>query len=256
MATFDQFIASLERDFGEQGKGKPFEVFCKWFLENDPEWSAMIDKVWLWDDYPDKWQRQDLGTGLVFRDNEGLIWAVQAKCYSEHRTTSKGDLNSFLADTGRKEVNKRLWIQTTNKMEARAEKTIKGQDKPVIVFQLNDFREAQIEYPESFAEIHKAKVKDKPDPDPHQLEAIQAVKAGLQSNDRGQLIMACGTGKTFTTLWIKEAEGHCKLPQTFKVDGFNLGQWIQTQRKAKDTMPAERKQRLDAIGFVWDASKR
>ena len=256
MATFDQFIASLERDFGEQGKGKPFEVFCKWFLENDPEWSAMIDKVWLWDDYPDKWQRQDLGTGLVFRDNEGLIWAVQAKCYAEHRTTSKGDLNSFLADTGRKEVNKRLWIQTTNKMEARAEKTIKGQDKPVIVFQLNDFREAQIEYPESFAEILKAKVKDKPDPDPHQLEAIQAVKAGLQSNDRGQLIMACGTGKTFTTLWIKEAEGHCKLPQTFKVDGFNLGQWIQTQRKAKDTMPAERKQRLDAIGFVWDASKR
>ena len=207
MATFDQFIASLERDFGEQGKGKPFEVFCKWFLENDPEWSAMIDKVWLWDDYPDKWQRQDLGTDLVFRDNEGLIWAVQAKCYSEHRTTSKGDLNSFLADTGRKEVNKRLWIQTTNKMEARAEKTIKGQDKPVIVFQLNDFREAQIDYPESFAEIHKAKVKDKPEPDPHQLEAIQAVKAGLQSNDRGQLIMACGTGKTFTTLWIKEALG-------------------------------------------------
>ena len=207
MARFDQFIASLERDFGEKGKGKPFEVFCKWFLENDPEWSAKIDKVWLWDDYPEKWQRQDLGTDLVFRDNEGLIWAVQAKCYSEHRTTSKGDLNSFLADTGRKEVDRRLWIQTTNKMETRAEKTIKGQDKPVTVFQLNDFRDAQIDYPESFAEIHKAKVKDKPDPDPHQLEAIQAVQQGLQSLGRGQLIMACGTGKTFTTLWIKEALG-------------------------------------------------
>ena len=207
MATFDQFIASLEQDFGEQGKGKPFEVFCKWFLENDPEWSATIEKVWLWDDYPDKWQRQDLGTDLVFRDNEGLIWAVQAKCYSEYRTTSKGDLNSFLADTGRKEVDRRLWIQTTNKMEARAEKTIKGQDKPVTVFQLNDFREAQIDYPESFTEIHKAKVKRKPDPDPHQLEAIQAVQQGLQSLSRGQLIMACGTGKTFTTLWIKEALG-------------------------------------------------
>jgi superfamily II DNA or RNA helicase len=207
VATFDQFIASLERDFGEQGKGKSFEVFCKWFLENDPEWSAMIDKVWLWDDYPDKWQRQDLGTDLVFRDSEGLIWAVQAKCYSEHRTTSKGDLNSFLADTGRKEVNKRLWIQTTNKMEARADKTIKGQEKPVTIFQLNDFRKAQIEYPESFAEIHKAKVKKKPKPDPHQLEAIQAVQVGLQSLERGQLIMACGTGKTFTTLWIKEALG-------------------------------------------------
>jgi superfamily II DNA or RNA helicase len=207
VATFDQFIASLERDFGEQGKGKPFEVFCKWFLENDPKWSASIDKVWLWDDYPEKWQRQDLGTDLVFKDNDGLMWAVQTKCYSEHRTTTKGDLNSFLADTGRREVDKRLWIQTTNKMEARALKTIQGQDKPVTVFQLNDFREAQIDYPESFTEIHKAKVKDKPKPDTHQAEAIQAVQQGLQSLDRGQLIMACGTGKTFTTLWIKEALG-------------------------------------------------
>ncbi|MCL7405314.1 Helicase associated domain protein [Paradonghicola geojensis] len=207
MATFDQFITSLEEEFGEQGKGKPFEQFCKWFLENDPEWSATIDKVWLWDDYPEKWQRQDLGTDLVFRDNDGLIWAVQAKCYSEHRTTTKGDLNSFLADTGRKEVDKRLWIQTTNKMEAKALKTIKGQDKPVTVFQLNDFREAQIDYPESFSDIHKAKVKDKPKPDTHQVEAIQAVREGLQTIDRGQLIMACGTGKTFTTLWIKEALG-------------------------------------------------
>ena len=86
-AKFDQFIASLEQDFGEQGKGKPFEVFCKWFLENDPEWSKTVDKVWLWDDYPNKWQRQDLGTDLVFRDNDGLIWAVQAKCYKHYTAT-------------------------------------------------------------------------------------------------------------------------------------------------------------------------
>ena len=212
MATFDQFIASLERDFGEQGKGKPFEVFCKWFLENDPEWAKTIDKVWLWDEYPNKWQRQDLGTDLVFRDNEGLIWAVQAKCYGEHRTTTKGDMNSFLADTGRPEVHRRLWMQSTNKIEAKAEKTYKGQDKPVTVFTLNDFRDAEIEYPASFADMYQAKVKAKPQPDPHQIQAIEDVVAGLKTVDRGQMIMACGTGKTFTTLWIKEAlEAHATL---------------------------------------------
>lgn len=212
MVTFDQFIASLERDFGEQGKGKPFEVFCKWFLENDPEWAKTIDKVWRWDEYPNKWQRQDLGTDLVFRDNEGLIWAVQAKCYAEHRTTTKGDMNSFLADTGRPEVHRRLWMQSTNKIEAKAEKTYKGQDKPVTVFTLNDFRDAQIEYPASFADMYQAKVKAKPKPDPHQIQAIEDVVAGLKAVDRGQMIMACGTGKTFTTLWIKEAlEAHATL---------------------------------------------
>ena len=205
MATFNNFISSLRSEFGEQGAGKKFEVFCKWFLENDPRWSKSIDKVWLWDDYPNKWQRQDLGTDLVFRDKEGLIWAVQAKCYSEHRATTKGDMNSFLADTGRKEVDRRLWLQTTNKMEAKADKTLKGQDKPVTVFNLNDFRDAQIDYPTSYSELNQAKVKTKPTPDPHQFEAIEAVKTGLQKLDRGQMIMACGTGKTFTTLWIKEA---------------------------------------------------
>ena len=212
MATFDQFVSSIRQEFGEQGAGKPFEVFCKWFLENDPEWSKTVDKVWLWDDYPNKWQRQDLGTDLVFRDNEGLIWAVQAKCYGENRTTTKGDMNSFLADTGRKEVDRRLWMQTTNKMEAKADKTLKGQDKPVTVFNLNSFRDAPLEYPTSFADLYEAKVKDKPKPDPHQIKAIEDATTGLRTSDRGQMIMACGTGKTFTTLWIKEAlEAHTTL---------------------------------------------
>jgi predicted helicase len=56
MASFDQFISSIRQEFGEQSAGKKFEVFCKWFLENDPEWSKKVDKVWLWDEYPDKWQ--------------------------------------------------------------------------------------------------------------------------------------------------------------------------------------------------------
>ena len=212
MATFDEFITSLRNDFGEQDAGKKFEVFCKWFLENDPEWSKTIDKVWLWDDYPNKWQRQDLGTDLVFRDNEGLIWAVQAKCYGEHRSTTKGDMNSFLADTGRTEVDRRLWLQTTNKMEAKAEKTLKGQDKPVTIFKLNDFRDAPLEYPNSYAHLYEAKVKAKPTPDPHQIKAIEDATAGLKTSDRGQMIMACGTGKTFTTLWIKEAlDAHTTL---------------------------------------------
>jgi len=56
MATFDQFVSSIRQEFGEQSAGKKFDVFCKWFLENDPEWSKKVDKVWLWDEYPNKWQ--------------------------------------------------------------------------------------------------------------------------------------------------------------------------------------------------------
>jgi predicted helicase len=212
LATFDQFIASLEQEFGEQGKGKPFEVFCKWFLENDPEWSKTVDKVWLWDDYPHKWQRQDLGTDLVFRDNEGLIWAVQAKCYAEHRTTTKGDIDSFLNDMGRTGVDRGLWMQSNPAIGINAKYSLLDRDKQVLVIDLHRFRDAQIDYPEAFADLYQAKVKAKPTPDLHQIKAIKDVTAGLQTVDRGQMIMACGTGKTFTTLWIKEAlEAHTTL---------------------------------------------
>ena len=44
----DKFLASLDEEFGSSGKGKPFEKFCKWFLENDPAWSSQVDKVWLY----------------------------------------------------------------------------------------------------------------------------------------------------------------------------------------------------------------
>ena len=52
---------------------------------------------------------------------------------------------------------------------------------------------------------------------------------------------------------FKELEGHCRVPQRFKLDGFNLGQWIGVQRKIKDSMSPERRQRLDDSGFIWDA---
>lgn len=204
MSSFDELLANI-RARDQNNDGKLFEVFCKWFLENDPEWSKIVHKVWLWADYPNKWQRQDLGTDLVFEDTDGRVWAVQAKCYAEHRTTTKRDMNSFLADSSREVVSRRLWLQTTNRMEQKAEKTLIGQDKPVTVFKLNDFRNSNLEYPSSFADIHSAKPKAKPKPDPHQDEAIKAVVDGLEKSDRGQMIMACGTGKTFTTLWIKEA---------------------------------------------------
>ncbi len=52
-SKFSTFISS----FNPQTKGKQFEVFVKWFLENDPVWKSEVDKVWLWDDYPDRWEK-------------------------------------------------------------------------------------------------------------------------------------------------------------------------------------------------------
>jgi hypothetical protein len=50
---------------------------------------------------------------------------------------------------------------------------------------------------------------------------------------------------------FKQREGHCRVPAKYKENGYRLGQWVSVQRVNKDTLSAERRQRLDELGFVW-----
>jgi predicted helicase len=199
MATFETLLSSFDPDT----KGQQFEHFVKWFLRNDPEWLTQVDQVWLWDEYPDRWGR-DCGIDLVFKHQNGEIWAVQAKCYAPEYSITKSDVDTFLSESNRPGIDRRLLIASTDRIGANARQVCKAQHKPVTLFLYSAFEQAAIEYPDHIADIYSAKRKQRPNPRPHQLKAIDAVEIAFQDADRGQLIMACGTGKTYTTLWIKE----------------------------------------------------
>jgi superfamily II DNA or RNA helicase len=198
---FADFYLSLDPDPAK--RGRQFEQFVKWFLTADPEWSTQVDQVWLWNDYPDRWGA-DCGIDLVFRHRNGEHWAVQAKCYLPDYNISKHDVDKFLSESNRPGIAHRLLISTTDRIGANARQVCAAQEKPVVRFLLSDFEHAALGYPASFAELPQAKRKARPEPRDHQNEARTAVVQGLQSADRGQLIMACGSGKTYVTLWIKE----------------------------------------------------
>jgi len=204
MASFGEFLSSLDPDAGK--RGRQFEHFVKWFLKNDPEWSTQVDQIWLWDEYPNNWGR-DCGIDLVFKHKNGENWAVQAKCYAPTTQITKADVDSFISESNRDGIDKRLLIATTDLIGANAKQVCDAQDKPVTRFLLSHFEDADVEYPATLDDLPKAKRKDKPKPRDHQIEAIDAVASNFKDVDRGQLIMACGTGKTFTTLWIKEKLG-------------------------------------------------
>ncbi len=70
---------------------------------------------------------------------------------------------------------------------------------------LNHLENSTLEFPARFENLYQVQPVEKTTPRPHQTEAINAVVQGLATADKGQLIMACGTGKTFTALWINEA---------------------------------------------------
>ncbi len=49
-----------------------------------------------------------------------------------------------------------------------------------------------------------------------------------------------------------EEHGHCRMPRSYKSsDGYRLRVWVDVQRSMRSEMSAERKARLDALGFVW-----
>jgi len=202
---FSDFYKSLDHD--SLKRGKQFEHFVKWFLKADPEWSTQVDQVWLWDEWPERWG-VDCGIDLVFRHKNGEIWAVQAKCYAPDYHISKPDVDTFLSESNRKGIHHRLLIATTDFIGGNARQVCEAQEKPVVRFLLSDFERSALEYPANLGELAQAKRKTRPTPNDgnhdHQLEAIADVVKGLQTADRGQLIMACGTGKTYVTLWIKE----------------------------------------------------
>jgi len=206
MATFDQFINSIIADGND---GKAFEKFCKHFLETSPEYSHQFEKVWLWDDWPSKWSH-DKGIDLVAKyKGRDRYCAIQAKCYAAHNTVPYNEVTNFLADSSRAEIEDRILMMSTNKLNEKTSKeVISGQEKQVTILDRDYFEnKAKFDYPAHISELGKAKAKPPATPRKHQITAINDVEKGLQENDRGQLIMACGTGKTFTTLWIKERLG-------------------------------------------------
>jgi len=203
MATFDEFYRSLPEDSNKRGEF--FEkIFIPWFLRTDPEWSSKVKQIWLWNEYPQRWGT-DCGIDLVYEDKQGKHWAVQSKCVSPDREISKAEIDSFLSESNDSRIYGRLLIASTDGIGRNALQVIERQEKQVVCFLREHFRQSEVEFPSIPNDLATGRRKDKRRPRPHQQEAIQNVVAGLQAADRGQLLMACGTGKTLTSLWIKEA---------------------------------------------------
>ena len=217
--SFQTLLTSYRKhSYSERDKGDRFERLMQAYLKTDPKYAYRFKNIWLWNEFPG---RKDLGgtdTGidLVALTCEGDYWAIQCKCFDAAATIDKQAVDSFLSTSSREFKNdklqtaafsQRLWISTTNKWGPNANEAIKNQNPPVTRISLSDLEHSPVDWASLEQGIIGEEARTpKKEIRPHQQTALNNAHEHFKTADRGKLIMACGTGKTYTSLRIAETE--------------------------------------------------
>lgn len=252
MSTFAQLLNKFRQDaFSERDKGYRFERLMQAYLKTTTLYANLFEEVWLWTEFPfhDQFGGKDTGIDLVARTVEGEYWAIQCKCYAANAFINKPDVDTFLSTSGKRFETEsgmtgfvqRLWISTTNKWNSMAEQTIRNQNPPVTRLNLIDLENDDVDWNSLEQGIFGMASRSKPFAiREHQQQAIDQTHAyfkideatGQPAHTRGKLIMACGTGKTFTSLRIAENETGGRglvlfLVPSIALLGQTLRSWLQ-----------------------------
>lgn len=205
---FDAILEELKnRGNNKSEQGTIFEDFCKMILEKSPFFADDVNEVWTWKEFPGNAGMHDTGVDLVVLDKQGTYWAVQCKFYNRDSKVSKASIDSFISASNRPFIidgktynySQRLVFSTTDDISENASGLFTTIGPDII-------RDCGINWGNfSFDDIEKISIFSKKTPKEHQKEAIEDVMKGFETNDRGRLVMACGTGKTFTSLEIVES---------------------------------------------------
>lgn len=205
-------------------KGTYFEDLICTYLRNEASYRDLYSKVWTYAD----WAREqgldarDTGIDLVAQTHgTNEFHAIQCKFYAPDYRIQKRDIDSFFTASGRKPFTHRLIITTTNNWSEHADDALRDQQPPVSKIDLNDLENSQIDW-SRYQPNQPAVFKAKKQLRDHQKKALAKVQQGLQAADRGKLIMACGTGKTFTSLKIAESLAGAGKRVLFLVPSLSL----------------------------------
>ena len=214
----EKILEKIESDsFSLRDKGTRFEVLIKnWFL-SAPLYCNDIKNIWLWSEFPYRSQfgGSDSGIDLVILTNENEYLAVQCKFYSFDKYIDKADVDTFISISSKLfEVEEikvkfsgRLFVSTTNNWSKKANELIENQEIPVKRISLNILNDSGVDWEKLYqGNTGNEARKEKKEIREHQKTALDEVHSHFKRANRGKLIMACGTGKTYTSLKIAEKE--------------------------------------------------
>ena len=183
----------------------------KYFTE-DPDYKDQFSEVYLWKEWAELqtgFDGRDIGVDLVAKKHDGGYCAIQCKCYAEDTRISKPHLDSFISASASELFTSRLIVDTGGEWGPNALRTIDPIRDNLRIIRYSDLESSPFDWPDLSLQDpeqltyqqRRFHLKD------HQKEAFDDVTNGFKASDRGKMIMACGTGKTFTALRIAEEIG-------------------------------------------------
>jgi predicted helicase/antitoxin component HigA of HigAB toxin-antitoxin module len=195
----------------EREKGTYFEELMMRYFAFEPMYKDKYAEVWLWEAFREHRIQQglddvgsDAGIDLVAKTRDTHEYcAIQCKFYAQDYTVKKSDIDSFFTASGNKLFSHRIIVSTTNHWSEHAEAALANQHIPVTKLDFSALENSVIDWSQ-YQPKQDIIFKPKKQLRDHQKTALNAVEQGLQTAERGKLIMACGTGKTFTSLKIAE----------------------------------------------------
>ena len=206
--VLDHFISASTN---ERDKGTAFEKLTMKFFQADSLYNQKYKNIWMWGDwailFPEyNFSAKDTGIDLVAQDNNDEFCAIQCKFYSEEHILKKEDIDSFFTLSGKKPFTERIIVVTTNNISNNVITSLDNQTIPVNLITLNDLENSSIDWLKfDINNIESLPLKPKKTIRPHQQEALENAIEYYKIHDKGKLIMACGTGKTYASLKIMES---------------------------------------------------
>lgn len=225
----------------QRDSGTLFEELMIKYFKKEPKFESEYETVLTYADWAEKYadelnipNKKDAGIDLVATNYSGEHHAIQCKNYVPSHKMAKADIDSFMSASGKTYFTYRIIISTVTDWTDNAINMLEDQTPPVSTINLSELEQSVIDW-DLYYKSHEVKTVEKYDLRPHQQRSHDGVVSGLATADRGKLILACGTGKTFTSLRIAETMAGKGKKVLFLVPSLallsqTLNEWTQQAR--------------------------
>ena len=216
--TFGEVLSEIRSSRNTVEIGTKFEHLIKNYFKIDPLRTKDFRGVWRWNEDAcpgkdvvekmyKKRTKKDHGIDLVAQRFDGTLCAIQCKCYERSRKLVENDVSNFLSLASAKSGTERvfdssIFVWTGHDITPGAAGLLEGHGCEVLDYY--KLKKSSVNWPSLLGgrpkRLEKFKLRD------HQKLAVDRVASGFLKGDRGKLVMACGTGKTFVTLKVAERQ--------------------------------------------------